>query len=148
MRKVFNVILIGIVILCTCCAYSESLATTTDLSPRQEIIEEIIEPTPTPEPTPAPEVHVNIDIWYEFEGEVAFGSTVHFYSNITGGEGRILEYQWQYRAENEYNADGTEMWHDIPNATQSTYSYVITRENYRYFYRLQVTHWGEGEERE
>jgi hypothetical protein len=146
MKKILNIILICAIVLCVCCAYSESLATTTDLSPQQEVIEEVVEPTP--EPTPEPEVHVNIEIWYEFEGEVAFGSTVHFYSHITGGEGRILEYQWQYHIEGEYGADGQELWHDIPNATQSTYSYIITRENYKYYYRLQVTHWAKGEERE
>jgi len=134
MKKILNIILICAIMLCVCCAYSESLATTTDLSAPQELTEPIYEP----------EVHIEINIWFEYKRPLSLGDTVYLHSEIIGGEGRVLEYQWQYKEHN----DMTDTWRDIPDATQPTYAFTITRDNYQYFYRLQVTHWAEGEERE
>ena len=122
------------IILILCCimlfpitAYTEEIATVTDLS-EETIIQREIPP-------------VIINIWFEYETPLHMGDLATLCSEVIGGEGQILEYQWQYldpRIDDPLLEDG---WHDIIGANESIYEFIIDRENALYYYRLQVTHY-------
>jgi hypothetical protein len=135
MKKITNIILCIIILLTVSCALSEGYATPTDLSNTASF--DVYEQEP--------EVHVSIKIWFEEIPNLKIGDTIHIYSEVTGGEGRVLKYQWQYldsRIDDPLLENG---WHDIIDANEPIYEFIIDRENAWYYYRLQVSHWREGD---
>lgn len=133
MKKVINIIVFCIIILSISCAWSEGLATSTDVSNASEVIVYIEEP----------EIHLDIRIWFEDIKRPKIGDTIHIYSEVLGGEGREMIYQWQY-LDPRINDPMSEIgWVNIPGANEPIYEFVIDEENAWYYYRLQVTHWRE-----
>lgn len=116
------------IILILCCimlfpitVYTEEIATVTDLS-EETIIQREIPP-------------VIINIWFEYETPLHTGDLVTLCSEVIGGEGQILEYQWQYLRDEEVG------WEDIEGATEPTYIFMLDKLTINYYYRLQVTHY-------
>ena len=128
MLKKLNIILCAFILIFTVC-FAEA-ATPTDIvetSIEEEAPEILIE-----EEREIP--HVTIRIWFIEEGPVPLNSVVHLCSEVIGGEGQILNYQWQFARDENFE------WEDIPGATEPTYEFIITLDNMYYYYRLCVTH--------
>lgn len=70
-------------------------------------------------------------VFYSEDGEYYYGSNVVMTAVVTGGEGKILTYQWQYSKNNA-------SWSDIPGATGASTRITITEENARNFWRVVV----------
>ena len=115
MRKI-NIILFCFILLIGSIGYADP-ATPTDLRP--------------------PPPHVIIELWFEVELPLNIGDTVRIHSEVYGGEGQTLLYQWQYSIDDEE-------WFDIEDATEPIYEFIITEENAMYYYRLTVAHYWAG----
>ena len=78
--------------------------------------------------------HVQVRIWMEYDVPIHIGDTVTIYSEVIGGEGQALRYQWQYLENSEAE------WQDIEGANEPIYSFTVDIKNAKYFYRLEVFH--------
>lgn len=117
-------------ILCFCIygsAVSENAATPTDLEEEQELIE------------------IDDDDWgdidIEFERQVYIdgpiisaniGDTVVLTAILVNfKESDIVQFEWQYTTD-------LENWHIIEGANKQNYDFILTEENYYYWYRVRV----------
>ena len=73
-----------------------------------------------------------IDLWYEYDGALAYGKVLTIQSKITGYKGE-LTYHWKY------STDGVN-WMDIEGApNEPTYSFILDKVNCWYYYDLVIT---------
>ena len=87
-----------------------------------------------PQPVEAAETEKSVEIWFEFNGEISYGSTVTIRS-ASCGYSEFVAYQWQY------SIDGT-TWLDVEGAQESEYSFILNEANALYLWRLEVTEIG------
>ena len=86
------------------------------------------------QPAPDTETEKSVDIWFEFNGEVDYGSTVTIRSAISGYREPVA-YQWQY------SPDG-ERWLNLEDGTDADYIFVVDETNALWSWHLEVTEIG------
>ena len=74
---------------------------------------------------------LDINIWYEFDGDFNYGTKVIWKSSVDGlKDGQAAKYQWQ--------VDKGNGWEDIDGANADTYEMIVDAENACYTWRLVV----------
>ena len=74
---------------------------------------------------------LDINIWYEFDGDFNYGTKVIWKSSVDGlKDGQAAKYQWQ--------VDKGNGWEDIDGANADTYEMIVDTENAGYTWRLVV----------
>ena len=101
-------------------------------TPEEEPTEQPAEETEE-EPKTEPNKKQSIRIYAVFDGEtLSLGDEVTLVAELEGYDNAQYELQWQM------SADNTE-WVDVPGATGTSYTMVLTEENYHAFWRVHLT---------
>ena len=134
MKKII-LILLCVSLLAPSIVYSERVATPTDLI--EDISEEVfVEELPeeiSDEIISIDELYPNHHIEMKIiQSARRLGDEVILgFDLIDYPPGEIIDIEWQY-SEDNFN------WISIEDANEETYNFIITKENYRYWYRVTV----------
>ena len=96
---------------------------------------EDVESEENTEETAEIEVPENCSIGFhaEWDGEeLHFGDTARFIADIEGAEGLIYTLQWKWSLDDEN-------WNDVENANGEQLDIVVTKENYLYYWTVEMT---------
>lgn len=131
MKKFLIALLIILIILFLCMDTAKATEEISEpIHPKIDLATPTPTPIPTPSPTPVREIHIDYSPRknvMEVGDEVTLSATlINFY------EGNY-HYTWQY------SIDGN-TWTDISNSDSDTYTFKISQENYRYYWRIKVYH--------
>lgn len=118
--------LVGFLLICLLTSFAAYAETETI---QETITLQNVELSPTPTPRPTPRVSIKWDKMRAYYGE-----TLTIVSSISNADGaKSIEYQWFVD-----KGDGAGFV-EIPGATNTTYSVVVTEELQKYSWRVRVT---------
>lgn len=127
MKRILLILLCFLLVVGT--AFSESPATPTDLIEEEDYVE--IDDDDWGEVTIKFERQVYIDV--DPKDNVTAGDTVTFTAVLVNFKSSdVFTFQWQYTSD-------TTNWISINGATEQTYSFIVDKENYMYWWRVMVT---------
>ena len=137
MKKIFKILLILVLVLGMIqVTYSEGIATQTDIdSIIEDVSNQVAEENIVEEEVISiEELYPNHRIEIKFiQIATHFGEeAIIAFELIDYPPGEITEIEWQYSPDNV-------QWFPIEGAHSQTYSFIVTKENYEYWFRVKVS---------
>ena len=130
MKKLIIALLIILCILLLCMSTAKAMEEVSDsIHPQIDLVTPTPTPTPAPTPSPTPIREIKID-YSPHKTAMEIGDEVTL--NAT-----LINFYGDYHCIWQYSTDGNS-WSDIPNSDSTTYTFKVSQENYRYYWRIKV----------